>query len=131
MTQKVKTRLTLTDTSTKFGLVTIRTQDGEFVQSYKIDAVEADLIRNGVRRVPSGCPVELWEMGQSTVETFCVFPGQAVVFGDGTLLVCYSAEKKDKQFLQGFLSLQPSEFEVIDEGVYVVPTLKAQVEAGV
>lgn len=125
------TRLRMTDRSTKWGLVTVRSAEGGIEREVAIDGREADRVATSVASWPCCVTQEEWESGLVTSATYAVLPGQANAAPDGTLVVCLGLRERAQCVDAVLLGLHKTEWAEVD-GVIGVRGPAAQMirEAG-
>lgn len=85
--------ITLTDGSTKWGLLVFTDERGAVAREIEISAEEADAVASGRKRVPDGCTAEEWETGRVALIARPLKQGMAMVDETGALVVNYGIEK--------------------------------------
>lgn len=102
--------ITLTDGSTKWGLLVFVDERGVIEREVEISAEEADAVASGQKRVPDGCTAEEWETGRVALMTKPLRQGQAVAQEDGALVVNFNIEKAADRIRTDVMWIPPAQW---------------------
>lgn len=124
----IATGIQLTDTSTKWGLVTVSNPDGSINRQYTLSARATDEVAQNNNVIPTGCTYEEWHGGLAILTGRPCNVGNGVVNPDGTLIVNYGVSKVAGRVTVSLMQIPPSEWSLIDGVVHIVPEVAVQVD---
>jgi len=122
------TGIQLTDMTTKWGLVTVANTDSSINRQFTISARAAKEVAANNNIVPAGVTYEEWHGGWAVLSGRPCNIGNGVVNPDGSLVVNYGVEKVAGKITVSLMMIPPSEWELIDGVVHIVPEVAAQVD---
>lgn len=108
----VKTSITVTDKSTKWGFVLVGDEVGAVVKSYQITAAEAQAVHDG-KALPPGVNAATWATGKVYVASRPCLALQAVVESNGWLVANYKVDTSVANKLDALvMRIPPTQWEL-------------------
>jgi hypothetical protein len=110
----IDTSITMSDGTTKWGLVTVWNADRAIDRQFRIEAAEVQAVREGNNVVPPGVTDEEWFEQRAVVAGRPCNPGEALGLADGTCMVNLGVEQRGKEMHVRLVQLAAGEWEAVD-----------------